>query len=193
MNFLAHLYLSKNDDDLLIGNLIADFIRNKEVANYTSAIQKGIYLHRQIDMFTDNHKTVRKGTHRLQPRHHKYSPVVIDIFYDYFLANNWDKYHEKSLQDFADGAYKVLEKNFDLMPKKLKKSLPKMIEHNWLLGYKSLEGMRFTFEKMSERTQFPDCFSHAVDDMQEDLQKYDQEFNEFFPDVISFVDECLEN
>jgi len=90
MNFLYHLYLSNNDDDLLIGNLIADFIRNEELANYSPEIQKGIFLHRQIDMFTDNHSRVRKGTHRLQPKHHKYSPVVIDIFHDYFLADNWE-------------------------------------------------------------------------------------------------------
>jgi len=132
MNFLYHLYLSNNDDDLLIGNLIADFIRNEELANYSPEIQKGIFLHRQIDMFTDNHSRVRKGTHRLQPKHHKYSPVVIDIFHDYFLADNWEKYHTLPLQHFADKAYDVLNNHIDIMPEKLKKSLPSMIKHNWL-------------------------------------------------------------
>jgi len=101
MNFLAHLYLSCDNEDLMIGNFIADFIRNKEVKDYSPEIQKGIFLHRQIDTYTDLHPMVKKGTHRLQKYHRKYSPVIVDVFYDYLLANNWERYSGKAWMIFA--------------------------------------------------------------------------------------------
>ena len=86
MNFLAHLFLSFENEDHVIGNFIADFIRNKEVKNYSLEIQQGIQIHREIDSFTDNHPSVRKGTFRLRPHHRKYAPVVIDILYDHYIG-----------------------------------------------------------------------------------------------------------
>ena len=123
MNFLAHIYLSCDNEDLLIGNFIADFIRNKEVPNFSPEVQKGIILHRQIDTFTDEHPLVKKGTHRLQNKHHKYAPVIVDVWYDYLLANNWDRYSGESLDDFCEGVYRILEKRMDDLPAKLQKRL----------------------------------------------------------------------
>ena len=85
MNYLAHLFLSCQDEDLVIGNFIADSIRNKEVATFSPAIQQGISLHRKIDAYTDSHPIVRLSTRRLHPHHHKYAPVVIDIFFDKYF------------------------------------------------------------------------------------------------------------
>ncbi|HFC00601.1 MAG TPA: DUF479 domain-containing protein, partial [Phaeodactylibacter sp.] len=116
MNYLAHLFLSFDDEDILIGNFIADFIQNKAVKNYSPAIQKGIYLHRQIDTFTDSHPMVKQGTHRLQAAHHKYAPVIVDIFYDYILANNWERYSDESLDDFCKKTYRILEKRINDLP-----------------------------------------------------------------------------
>ncbi|MEL6866935.1 MAG: ACP phosphodiesterase [Bacteroidota bacterium] len=189
MNFLAHLFLSCKNEGLLIGNMIADFIRNKEVEQYSEDIQKGIFLHRQIDSYTDNHPLVRQGTRRLIPRHRKYAPVVIDIFYDYLLANNWERYSDVSLQEFADATYATLNKHIDLMPPRLRKRLPVMIEGNWLVAYGGRSGLQFTFEKMEQRTRFPSQFSTAMNDLMADLSLYEEEFNQFFPDVIGFVNE----
>ncbi len=191
MNFLAHLFLSNKDPNILIGNFIADFIRNHEVGNYSSEIQKGILLHRKIDSFTDNHPLVRQGTARLQPVQHKYAPVVIDILYDYLLAKNWDTYTDEPLRKFSNWAYQVLESNLRLMPERLQKRVPKMVDADWLMAYGTEKGMRFTFEKMSDRTSFPSYFDSAFDQLLEDFDKYNNEFNSFFPEVMEMVNEDL--
>lgn len=187
MNFLAHLFLSFENEDHVIGNFIADSIRNSEVKNYAFEIQEGIMLHRKIDSFTDNHPSVKKGTLRLQPHHHKYSPVVIDILYDHILANNWDRYCDESLEVFANNTYTILTKRINEMPEKLKKYLPGMIKGNWLQSYKTINGLLFTLQKMDERASFPSKFTEAVGHLQQDYDLYEGEFNDFFPELISYI------
>ena len=187
MNFLAHLYLSYDDEDLLIGNFIADFIRNKDLHKYSPEIQKGVFLHRQIDTFTDNHPQVRKGTRRLHPQHHKYAPVVIDILYDHLLANNWSKYSNQSLDQFANDTYKILSNRIEELPLILQNRLPGMISGKWLQSYKTKEGLLYTLERMDKRAVFPSRFFTAVDQLEENYELFNNEFNLFFPDVIRFA------
>ncbi len=189
MNFLAHIYLSCDNEDLLIGNFIADFIRNKEVPNFSPEIQKGIILHRQIDTFTDEHPLVKKGTRRLQEAHHKYAPVIVDVWYDYLLANNWDRYSGESLDDFCEGVYQVLEKRIDELPLKLQKRLPMMIEHKWLQAYGTDDGIRYTFKRLSERLSKPEYLDGVVDNLLGFNEEMTEEFNLFFPEVIEYVRE----
>ena len=95
MNYLAHFHLSNNNESLIIGNYIADDVKGKAYLNYSSEIQQGILLHRKIDDFTDNHPVVENSKHLIRHNQNKFTPVVMDVFYDYFLANNWDTYSEK--------------------------------------------------------------------------------------------------
>ncbi|MEM6964270.1 MAG: ACP phosphodiesterase [Bacteroidota bacterium] len=187
MNFLAHLFLARDNEDLLLGNFIADFIRNKEMKNYSDAIQKGIILHRQIDSYTDTHPLVKQGTRRLQKDHRKYAPVIVDVFYDYLLANNFDRYSEESLDDFCNKVYQILEKRMNVLPEKLQRRLPQMVAHQWLQNYKTEKGIRYTFLRLTERVSKPEYFDHVVDHLLEQKEAFTQEFNGFFPKVIEYV------
>ncbi len=192
MNYLAHLFLSCHDDDLVIGNFIADAIRNKEVPNFSPAIQQGIFLHRQIDSFTDSHPIVRQGTVRLHPHHHKYAPVVIDVFFDNLLAHNWDKYSRESLPDFAKRMYQLLTERQADLPLKMQKYVPNMIANDWLQKYGTMDGLQYTFERLDNRTKFPSNFKNAVSHLQANFNDFNDEFNLFFPDVQQMVFEFCE-
>jgi len=89
MNFLAHIYLSFDDDEITIGNFIADSIRGNKYKHLPERVQKGIFLHREIDTYTDAHSIVRKSTKRLHKNYSHYSGIIVDIFYDHYLAKNW--------------------------------------------------------------------------------------------------------
>ncbi len=189
MNYLAHLFLSCHDDDLVIGNFIADSIRNKDVVSFSPSIQQGISLHRKIDAFTDTHPIVRQGTRRLHPHHHKYAPVVIDIFFDNLLVHNWDRYSAETLPDFSQRMYQLLtERQLDL-PLKMQKYVPNMIANDWLQKYGTTEGLQYTFERMDKRTKFVSNFKNAVSHLQENFDLFNEEFNLFFPDVRQMVGE----
>lgn len=189
MNFLAHIYLSCDNEDLLIGNFIADFIRNKEVQNFSPEIQNGIRLHRQIDTYTDEHLLVKKGTQRLQKYHHKYSPVIVDIWYDYLLANNWERYSGESLDDFCQGVYDILERRMEDLPFKLQQRVPRMIEHQWLQAYGTDPGIRYTFKRLAERLSKPEHLDGVVENLMKYHDEFAAEFNLFFPEVIRYVED----
>jgi acyl carrier protein phosphodiesterase len=102
MNFLAHIYLSGNDNLLKIGNFMADSIRGNHYLDYPDSLRKGILLHRHIDTFTDSHPIYRKSKHRLHSKYGHYSGVIMDIVYDHFLSKNWSVYSNEKLEDYAD-------------------------------------------------------------------------------------------
>ncbi|MEY4904537.1 MAG: hypothetical protein RLZZ292_2352, partial [Bacteroidota bacterium] len=112
MNFLAHLFLTQHNEDWMIGNMIADFIRNKDLPFLHEGVREGVMIHRKIDSLTDNHALIRQGTHRMQTHYHKYAPVIVDIYYDYLLANQWERYTEQSLRDFTTNVYAVFHRRW---------------------------------------------------------------------------------
>lgn len=191
MNFLAHVFLSCKDEELMIGNFIADMVNNQQVTTYSEGIQRGIQLHRKIDEYTDSHPEVLKGVRRLYAKHRKYAPVVIDVYYDYILGNNWTVYSAEPLDLFTKNVYNTLERNFEILPSYLKRTLPNMIAENWLYEYKTLYGMERAFRSMSKRTSRPEWLEDSVQTLTEQLPQLEEEFNRFFPDMISFVEcEC---
>jgi acyl carrier protein phosphodiesterase len=188
MNFLAHLYLSFDEKMLLVGNFIADFISNSQLDDLPAPVREGVMLHRKIDSFTDQHPEVLRGVRRLYADHGKYAMVLIDVFYDFLLANNWNRYAEQPLQHFIQDIYENLEHFQPLMPAILQKRLPRMIADNWLANYTSLEGIAYTINRMKRRASRPELFDNSVQSLQRDYEALNEEFNAFFPDVQRFVE-----
>ena len=114
MNFLAHIYLSGDNDLVTIGNFIADGVKGNDYKKFPEELQTGILLHRAIDTYTDAHDTVKQSTRRLHQRYSHYSGVIVDILYDHFLAKNWDNYSNIPLAIYAERFYDSLEDHYDL-------------------------------------------------------------------------------
>lgn len=188
MNFLAHMYLSCSDDNMLIGNYIADFIRNRDLVLYSDDIVRGIMLHRHIDSYTDTHVEVVKGTRLLRPQHDKYAPVVIDVCYDYILSKNWHRYSSQSLRVFADRVYEVIGRYQESLPDHLQDIAPKMIADDFLLKYGTEAGLRHTFDRIGKRAKYGGKWDTAFDDMLLHYDELEAGFNRFFPDMIASVD-----
>jgi len=191
MNFLAHIYLSGNDDDITIGNFIADGIRGRRYKNYPVGIQKGILLHRQIDTFTDSHPTVRLSTKRLHENYGKYSGVIVDILYDHFLAKNWKDYSNIPLKIYVEQFYSLLNENFNLLPSRIQKMTPHMIAGNWLLSYAKIEGIQKVLEGMNRRTKNISGMHTATNELLEFYSEFEAEFKSFFEELIRFSKKIL--
>lgn len=186
MNFLAHIYLSGNNKSVTIGNFIADGIRGNRYQKYPKDIQTGILLHRQIDTFTDAHKTVRLSTKRLHKNYSHYSGVIVDILYDHFLAKNWRNYSNIPLGQYVDDFYDSLQHHFEILPKRIQHMMPYMISDNWLLSYASIEGITKVLEGMNRRTQNRSQMNLAVNELEEFYQDFEAEFTSFFEELIHF-------
>lgn len=186
LNFLAHIYLSGDSPKIQIGNFIADAIKGKQFEDFDDEIQKGIRLHRAIDTYTDQHPIVQRSTERLKETQKRYAPVAVDIFYDHFLAKNWENYHQEPLESFVNNFYENIQQYYAILPPEIQYMLPYMIRQNWLYNYQKINGIKRVFEGMSQRTSFQSNLLNAPQDLQTHYQDFEQDFTLFFPEIISF-------
>jgi acyl carrier protein phosphodiesterase len=192
MNFLAHIYLSFDDPEITLGNFFADHIRGNKYKHLPNNVQKGILLHREIDTFTDAHSTARKSSKRLHKNYSHYSRVIVDIYYDHFLAKNWSDYSKTSLRDYVDNFYDLLEKNYELLPLGTQRMMPYMVADDWLFNYSNLEGISSVLNGMNRRTQNKSKMNFAIVDLETHYNLFEDEFTEFFQDLITFSQQKFE-
>jgi acyl carrier protein phosphodiesterase len=186
VNFLAHIYLSFDDPQITLGNFMADSVRGREYRKYPQQIQKGVLLHRAIDTFTDSHPITRKSSKRLHSRYRHYSMVIVDIYYDHFLARNWNSYSDVPLEEFTDSFYKLLEENLHLMPETVQHMAPYMITDNWLLSYRELGGIHKVLKGLNRRTGLKSGMDQAVEELEGYYSEFEAEFTAFFDELIIF-------
>lgn len=140
INYLAHAYLSFNMPEILVGNLISDFVKGKKKLGYPAGIQKGIALHRAIDTFTDNHEVTREAKEIFRPHYRLYAGAFVDVVYDHFLANDETEFSETSLFDFSQQVYTVMDHFTEIVPEKFGRMYPYMKSQNWLFNYRNRGG-----------------------------------------------------
>jgi acyl carrier protein phosphodiesterase len=175
----------------MIGNFIADHIRGNNYSHFSEEIKQGIQLHREIDTFTDAHKVVRESKRRLHERYRHYDGVIIDIFYDHYLAKNWTNYSAIPLEVYTQSIYKLFNEKSTELPEKSQQFIKYMIEYNILFNYKYVDGIEKVLNGMNRRTKGKSQMNLAI----EDLHKLDTEFNTdfklFFDDLINFTNKKL--
>jgi acyl carrier protein phosphodiesterase len=186
MNFLAHLYLSGDNEDIIVGNFIADHVKGNGINKYSSGIQNGILLHREIDAYTDSHPQFIQSKKRLAGNYRKYAGVIVDMYYDHFLSARWQQYSAEPLETFTRRMYGIILKKFLILPSKTKRILPFMAKDNWLVGYGKIEGLAAALAGMAYRTPFNSGMENATEDLKDNYTLFRQEFEMFFPDLTAF-------
>ena len=162
---------------------MADGIHGKNFDAFPMEIQKGIILHREIDTFTDAHPIFRQSTKRLHSNYHHYSGIIVDIFYDHFLAKNWSNYSDEKLEDYTERFYQSLRDNYDFLTPKIQKMVPYLIQQNWLLSYQTIEGIAIILEKMDNRMKCDSNMRFSVAELKTFNPEFEQEFTAFFKEL----------
>lgn len=191
MNFLAHAHLSGDNDNILFGNFIADAVKGKQLEKYKPEVQAGIRLHRRIDTFTDKHPVVKQSVNRVRGEYGRYSSIVIDIYYDHFLAKDWNHFHPEKLIDYSKYVYALLTRRFLTLPDRTKRMLPFLIAQNWLTSYAEFKGLERVFQGMDRRTGLNSGMSSAVLGLEKNYDDLKNDFYEFYPELEAFSKEKL--
>ncbi len=192
MNFLAHIYLSNDRPKIMVGNFIGDFVKGRNLLEqFEPDIAKGIELHRIIDSFTDTHPVVRQSKIKLRTKYRHYSAVIVDVFYDHFLAKSWTDYHSVSLPVFAEKVYHILETHRPILPEEVINMLPFMIKGNWLVNYGTLEGIEQALTGLARRTRYESKMEESIIELEEFYPEFKQEFKTFFPELKMCAEEFL--
>lgn len=189
MNFLAHTYLSGGNEQIIVGNFMGDYVKGKNYLLFPEQVKKGILIHRDIDTFTDMHEVTRRSKQRLSSRYHKYAGIIIDIFYDHFLASLWDSYSSLPLSEFVSRTYDLLKRNYKVLPDSIKRWFPTFLENNWMMAYTHVEGIELVLERMSANTSLPNHSAFAVEVLRKQYSVFMEDFLEFFPEIVEFLEE----
>jgi acyl carrier protein phosphodiesterase len=152
MNYLAHAYLSFEQDEILLGNLISDFVKGKQKFIYPPRIQMGIQLHRDIDGYTDVHPVTKEAKKIFQPVYRLYSGAFIDVVFDHFLAKKLSG--RLNLKSFAETVYDKMEKQVLYFPPGFPMLFASMKKHNWLYHYQYTEGIVKSFGGLQRRAAY---------------------------------------
>jgi len=189
MNFLAHAYLSFGNTDLLTGNMIADHVKGRAaLAEFPEGIQQGMLLHRKIDAFTDEHPATQRAKVLFRPDYHLYSGPILDVIFDHFLANDPQHFaSQEALKIFTANTYKNLESNEAYFPQAFANYFPYMKEHNWLLGYRNLQGIQKALKGLERKAKYLGDTQKAYEIFIGYYYQINQAYFELMDDLVKYV------
>ena len=191
MNFLAHSYLSFSEEQL-VGNMIADFVKNRDVVRLPESIQKGIKLHRAIDTFTDAHPLIHEAKAPFRPLVRLYSGAFVDVAFDYFLANDTTENSQREWQEHSQRVYAVLRRYEEFLPEVFKKVLDKMQQDDWLYNYRNEWGIEYSFRNVVNKAQFLDKTTNVFPAFLANKDFLREKYEIFFPEIKSFAQDFVD-
>ena len=189
MNYLAHLFLADNTPESLVGAMLGDFVKGAAKNNYSPIIQHNIELHRRIDSYTDAHPIVRAAKTIVAPERRRFAGILLDIFYDHYLAKNWPQFSDVALPVFTTQVYAALQQHHSLLPERLQRMLPFMQAEDWLGSYARVEWIEVTLQRMARRLRQGNPLASGMEDLHRHYEKFEADFRLFFPDLLALVKE----
>lgn len=187
MNYLAHLLLAGDNPAHLVGHMLGDFVRPREIAGYPPQIQAGIVMHQRVDAFSDAHPVFADSRRRFQPPYRRYAGILVDLAYDHFLAKHWREYSPRvDLPEFAERAYAVLGEHQAILPERLQRVLPYMVADDWLCSYQEWENIGRALQGIARRLRRPNPLPTAMPALESSYAGLDSDFQRFFPELHEF-------
>lgn len=193
MNYLAHVFLADDTPESVVGAILGDFVKGAAKNNYPLIIQRNIELHRRIDSFTDAHPIVRVSKSLVSAERRRFAGVLLDIFFDHFLAKHWNSFSQIALASFTINVYAALQQHHDILPERLQRMLPFMRAEDWLGSYAQTEWIEITLQRMARRLKRGEMLANGAVELREHYNRFEQDFLHFFPLLQSFVRQSQAN
>lgn len=187
MNYLAHLYLAGPEPEALLGALMGDFVKGPLANRYPTPLTLGLALHRRIDTFTDTHPRVAASRARVSAARRRFAGIMVDLFYDHFLARNWADYAAEPLHQFTRHVYGLLQLHHARLPERLQSVARRMAEQDWLASYRHITAIHEALDRISRRLKRENRLEGAGAELEANYAALEADFRAFFPDVVGFV------
>jgi len=190
MNFLAHAFLAGPDPADRLGGMLGDFVKGPLPAGLPAPVAAGVVLHRRIDSFADAHPAFRASRARVSPERRRYAGIMVDLFYDHFLARRWEEFSSQPLEEFTAETYALLVRHAALLPPRLAHIFPYMRREDWLGTYRALEGVGEALDNMSRhRLTRPNRLAGAAQELEAGYEGFEGDFRAFMRDARRFAGE----
>ena len=184
MNDLAHVFLAGENPEIITGNFIADHVKGAAINTYTEGIKEGIFHHRTIDRYTDEHKSIKESILLIKPKLGRYTPVAIDMYYDHFLARQWKLFSSVNRLQFTHRIYAALSPFYEKFPTLSQRTYNYMTYRNWLYNYSNIAFLERCFQGLDQRASFDTRLTNAVSVLGNHYSQLESNFMDFMPDII---------
>ncbi len=186
MNYLAHIFLSGKNHEIIVGNILEDYVSGNidhERNNHLSInIKKGLELHRIIDTFTDSHEVVKCAKNYFYEDFGKFAPIIVDVLFDHYIIKYWDKFSKEKFEDFRPRVYSALSDFQEIQPEKMKEIVKSMINHDWLKNYSERWGLEKAFLGLNMKINKSEIdLIKSLDVFYENYEGIGDCFLDFFP------------
>lgn len=186
MNFLCHLYLSGDDPDLLVGNFMGDFVKGRVGEEYPPRLRQGLVLHRRIDSFAQQNEHFQASRRRLASEYGLYRGVLVDLFYDHFLVQEWDEWATEPLAAYLVRTRRLVDQRFQLLPPRLQGLVP-VIFDELLPSYGTVAGIGQALARMSRRIARTNPLAGGEGELRRHYAALKADFTAFMPQVRAHV------
>ena len=187
MNYLAHLHLSNPEPDAWIGNLMGDFVKGPIPDSLAPGIKQGVKLHRAVDQYTDKHPIFLRSKRRISPAYRRYAGILIDMFYDHYLALSWSHYSEQYLHHFAREVYTVLRNKQAQLPPRMQGSVSYMLANDLLNTYQQPATIAQSLRGIERRLKRPSRLGEAISELYANYSEFENDFHDFFPQIRNYT------
>ena len=190
MNFLIHMLLSGEDDQILVGNFMGDFVKGPLTDRFPERIRLGVTLHRKIDSFASRDDLFQCSRRRLDPHYGLYRGVLIDLFYDHFLVTEWSNWSDETFDRYLARTRSIVEQYQDELPERMQKLVPVIFEE-LLPSYGEVSGIGKALERMSRRVTRANPLAGGEVELLRHYVDLRADFRGFMPLVRRFAGEFI--
>lgn len=188
MNYLAHAYLARHDDDAMVGAILGDFVKADAVDGFDPVIAREIRLHWRVDAFTDGHEVTRSLKQRFDAGHRRFAGIVLDLYFDHLLARAWPRYGDVTLPAFCARVYAGFGKWRHALPERAQAAGDAMAAQDWLGRYGEAGAMREAVGRVAARlSRNGDVLLACLDAIESDPMPVERGFDRFFPELVRFA------
>lgn len=190
MNYLAHLVLAGDDPADRLGGLAGDFVKGTLPGSLPADLAAGVSLHRAIDRYADAHPAFRRSRGRVSMLRRRYAGVMVDMFYDHFLAVHWARYRDEPLRAYAytREVYALVARRAGELPASFVEVAPRMAAQDWLAGYGDPLVIATALDRMSQfRIRRDNPLAGGGRELLDSYAGFEADFLDFFPDAQHFT------
>lgn len=186
MNHLAHSLLAGPEPLVVVGNLIADFVRGAPPSHWPEPMVFGLKQHRRLDSRTDAHPVFARSRNRIKVPYRRYAGIIVDMAYDHFLARHWSRYHSRSLGQYSDWLMEIMDEHWDLLPPRMQRFFKHVESTDLLVGYQRIEVIGESLAGISRRLKRENPLASAVPEIQAHYRELEDDFFQFFVDIQQY-------
>lgn len=188
MNYLAHLVLAGDDPADRLGGLAGDFVKGVLPGSLPADLAAGVRLHRAIDQYADAHPAFRQSRERVSSLRRRYAGVMVDMFYDHFLAVHWARYRDEPLRVYTRSVYGLVAERAGELPASFGDVAPHMAAQDWLASYRDPRAIATALDRMSQhRLRRANPLAGGGLELLGDYAGFEADFLVFFPDAQAFT------